>query len=234
MKKIIAITLLMLIGFNASANDNAKRITELFIKDDVSTFRKGGGSVIGKKIPSVNASQLISEYANNQFKYEKKYDNTVVYIKTVASGVKTDFSGDPYVVANGKNQFEHVSLELKNKDDAMNINKGNKLELICVGTKNNVMFPSLKKCVTADSYFQKFIETTMLNINKLDKDAKPDNSFEAFYFGLWEFDVKKPNILDKYKTVSELIKNKSDFDEILDFAESKATDEVKNFTMPKP
>ena len=234
MKKIIAVSLLLLVGFNVSANDNAKRVTELFIKDDVSTFRKGGGSVVGKKIASVNASQLISEYNNNQYKYEKSYDNKVVYIKTVASGVKTDLSGDPYVVANGKNQFEYVSLELKNKNDAMNINKGSKLDLICVGTKNNVMFPTLKNCVTADSYFQKYVETTMTNINTLEKDNQPRNPFEVFYLGLLEFDIKKPGTLDKYKTASELIKNKSDLDEILDLAESKVTEKTKEFTMPKP
>jgi hypothetical protein len=234
MKKMIAISLLTLIGFNASANDNAKRLTELLIKDDISVFRNGGDAILREYIPSVSASQLISEYSNNQFKYEKTYDKRLVNIKTVASGVKTDFSGNPYIVANGKNQFEHVSLELKNKDDAMNINKGNKIDMICVGTKNNVMFPSLKNCVTADSYFQKFFEMTMTSINKLDKNDTPSNGFEAFYLGLLEFDIKNPGSLDKYKTASELSKSKSDFDAILSLAESKATDEVKNFTMPKP
>ena len=39
MKKIIAISLLTLIGFNAYANDNAKRLIELLIKDDISVFK---------------------------------------------------------------------------------------------------------------------------------------------------------------------------------------------------
>lgn len=234
MKKIIAVSLLMLIGFNVSANDNAKRLTELLIKDDITIFRDGGDSLIDETIPRVTASQLISEYSNNQYKYEKAYDKQLVNIKTVASGVKTDLSGDPYIVANGKNQFEYVSLELKNKDDAMNINKGNKIDMICVGTKNNVMFPTLKNCVTADSYFQKFIETTMINTNKLKKDDKPASFIEAFYLGFWEFDVKKPNVLDKYKTIKELQKNKADFNEIIELAKSKKTDEIKDITMPKP
>lgn len=234
MKKIIAVSLLMLIGFNASANENAKRLTELLIKDDITIFRNGGDSSIDETIPRVSASQLISEYNNNQYKYEKSYDNKVVYIKTVVSGVKTDLSGDPYVVANGKNQFEYVSLELKNKDDAMNINKGSKLNMICVGTKHNVMFPTLKNCVTADSYFQKYVETTMEKINNLKEDDKPTSSIEAFYFGFWEFDVKKPNVLDKYKTIEELQKNKADFNKIIELAKSKKTDEIKEITMPKP
>ena len=234
MKKIIAVSLLLLVGFNVSANDNAKRVTELFIKDDVSTFRKGGGSVVGKKIASVNASQLISEYNNNQYKYEKSYDNKVVYIKTVASGVKTDLSGDPYVVANGKNQFEYVSLELKNKNDAMNINKGSKLDLICVGTKNNVMFPTLKNCVTADSYFQKYVETTMEKINNLKEDDKPASTIEAFYFGLVKFDVQHPNLLDKYKTASEFFKSKNVIDEIAKIVRESLTEENKITPMPKP
>ena len=234
MKKIIAVSLLMLIGFNVSANDNAKRLTELLIKDDISIFRDGGGALIDETIPRVTASQLISEYSNNQYKYEKAYDKQLVNIKTVASGVKTDLSGDPYIVANGKNQFEYVSLELKNKDDAMNINKGNKIDMICVGTKNNVMFPILKNCVTADSYFQKFLEVTMKNISELKENDEPKSFYEAVYLGFWEFDVKKPNVLDKNKTIEELQKNKADFNEIIELAKSKKTDEIKDITMPKP
>lgn len=234
MKKIIALTVLTLASFNSSANDNAKRIIEMLIKDDISVFRDGGGSNITDLIPTVNASQLISEYSNNQYKYEKTYNNKLVNIKTVASGVKTDLSGDPFVVANGKNQFEYVSLELKNKDDAMNINKGNKLDLICLGTKDNVMFPILKKCVTSDSYFQSFLEKTMNNINKLNETDAPKNFYDAFYLALWKFDIQKPNALDKYKTLSELMQNKSEFDEIIELVKSSITEESKIITMPKP
>lgn len=234
MKKIIAVSLLLLVGFNVSANDNAKRLTELLIKDDISVFRNNGESNINDEIFVVKASQLISEYENNQYKYEKKYDKQLVNIKTAASGIKTDLSGDPYIVANGKNQFEYVSLELKNKDDAMNINKGSKLDLICVGTKNNVMFPTLKNCVTADSYFQKFLEVTMKNISELKENDEPKSFYEAVYLGLLEFDTKKPNELDKYSTVKEFFKNKTYFNEVMELAKSKVTDKTKEFTMPKP
>lgn len=234
MKKIIAVSLLMLIGFNVSANDNAKRLIQLVIKEDVSVFRNGGKSNISDEISVVKASQLISEYENNQYKYEKTYNGKLINIKTVASGVKTDLSGDPYVVANGKNQFEYVSLELKNKDDAMNINKGNKIDMICVGTKNNVMFPTLKNCVTADSYFQKYVETTMEKINNLKEDDKPASTIEAFYFGLVKFDVQHPNLLDKYKTASEFFKSKNVIDEIAKIVRESLTEENKITPMPKP
>ena len=236
MKKIIALTVLTLASFNSSANDNAKRLIEMLIKDDIAVFKNGGNSLINKSLPIVNASQLINEYSNNQYKYEKTYNNQVINIKTVASGVKTDLSGDPFVVANGKNQFEYVSLELKNKDDAMNINKGSKLDLICVGTKDNVMFPILKKCVTSDSYFQSFLEKTMNNINELSEEDTPKSMYESIYLGFWELDIKNPNKLDKYNKVDELVKNnKQDFEEALKIAKTKAvTEESKVITMPKP
>lgn len=234
MKKIIALTVLTLASFNSFANDNAKRITEDALKEDITVFRNDGNSNIRHVIPRVNASQLINEYSNNQYKYEKTYNNQIINIKTVASGVKTDFSGDPFVVANGKNQFEYVSLELKNKDDAMNINKGSKLDLICVGTKDNVMFPILKNCVTSDSYFKKYLEVTMSKINKLEKDDKPSSPIEVFYLALWKFDIQKPNVLDKYKTFRELMQNKSDFDELSVLVKSGITEEKLNTIMPKP
>ena len=234
MKKMIALTVLTLASFNSFANDNAKRITEDALKEDITVFRNDGNSNIRHVIPRVNASQLINEYSNNQYKYEKTYNNQVINIKTVASGVKTDLSGDPFVVANGKNQFEYVSLELKNKDDAMNINKGSKLDLICVGTKNNVMFPILKNCVKSDDYFQKYFELTMSKINKLEKDDEPSSPIEVFYLALWKFDIQKPNVLDKYKTFRELMQNKSDFDELSVLVKSSLTEEQPNTIMPKP
>ena len=234
MKKIIALTVLALASFNSFANDNAKRITEDALKEDITVFRSDGNSNIRHVIPRVNASQLINEYSNNQYKYEKTYNNQVVNIKTVASGVKTDLSGDPFVVANGKNQFEYVSLELKNKDDAMNINKGSKLDLICVGTKNNVMFPILKNCVTSDSYFKKYLEVTMSKINKLEKDDKPSSPIEVFYLALWKFDIQKPNILDRYKTSKDLRNDKPIFDEIIALVKSSITEENQTSVMPKP
>lgn len=234
MKKIIAVLVLSLIGFNVSANNNAKRLTESLIKDDISAFLDGGDAALDKEIPTVSASQLINEYSNDQYQYEKTYDNEVVYIITVASDVKTDSHGDPYIVANGNNQDEYVSLELKNKDDAITINKDNTIEMICVGTKNNVKFPTLKNCVTTDKYFQKFFKAMMTDINKLKKNDKPHNGFEALYLGFWEFDIKHPGTLDKYETVFELSKNTSAFNEIVNIAESKTFDSSKKLIIPKP
>lgn len=234
MKKIIALTVLTLASFNSFANDNAKRLIEMLIKEDIAVFRNDGNSNIRHSIPRVNASQLINEYSNNQYKYEKTYNNQVINIKTVASGVKTDFSGDPFVVANGKNQFEYVSLELKNKDDAMNINKGNKLDLICVGTKDNVMFPILKKCVTSDSYFQSFLEKVMNNINELNEADTPKNIYDAFYLAFLKFDTQKPNVLDKYKTLKDLKSDKLTFDEIIASVKASLKEENVITIMPKP
>ena len=234
MKKIIALTILTLASFNSLANDNAKRLIEDALKDDIAVFRDGGDAMLNDLIPTVNASQLISEYSNNQYKYEQIYNNQVVNIKTVASGVKTDLSGDPFVEVSGKNQFEYVSLELKNKDDAMNINKGSKLDLICVGTKDNVMFPILKNCVTSDSYFQKFVEKTMDNINQLNEEDTPKNLYEAIYLGLWAVDIKNPNKLDKYKGYNDLVDDKPIFDELIASIKANSKEENLIIVMPKP
>lgn len=214
MKKIIAFTILTLISFNSFANDNAKKVIELIIKDEIDIFSQGGKARLNNYIPIVNASQLISKYKNNQYKYEKEFDNQIVNIKTRASGVKTDLFGDAYVEANGNNEFEYVSLELKNKDDAININKGDKIDMICVGTKNNIIFPTLENCVTTDSYFQKFLKVTMKDINKLKKNAKPRNMFEFYYLILWEIEIKNPGKLDKFKTISEVQEFRTVIEEI--------------------
>ena len=138
MKNLIAVSILTLIGFSASANDNAKRLTEMLINEDITIFKTAGDSIIGEKILIVSASDLNKEFSKDQTKYEKKYDNQLINIITQAPEVKTGLNGNPSIVINGDNQSELVSIELKNRDEALNIKKGSELDLICLGTKDNV------------------------------------------------------------------------------------------------
>ena len=230
MKNLIAVSILTLIGFSAFANDNAKRLTEMLINEDITIFKTAGDSIIGEKILIVSASDLNKEFSNDQTKYEKKYDNQLINIITQAPEVKTDLNGNPSIVINGDNQSELVSIELKNRDEALNIKKGSELDLICLGTKDNVKLPVLKDCVTADSYFQKFLEMKMNNISQLKEGDTPKDFFEAIYLSFKEFDIKNPNKLDGKK----LDDNETDMDEILETVTDSIKEEAKEFTMPNP
>ena len=230
MKNLIAISILTLFGFSASANDNAKRLTEMLINEDITIFKTAGDSIIGEKILIVSASDLNKEFSNDQTKYEKKYDNQLINIITQAPEVKTDLNGNPSIIINGDNQSELVSIELKNRDEALNIKKGSELDLICLGTKDNVKLPLLKDCVTADSYFQKFLEMKMNNISQLKEGDTPKDFFEAIYLSFKEFDIKNPNKLDGKK----LDDNETDMDEILETVTDSIKEESKEFTMPNP
>ncbi|OTQ29977.1 hypothetical protein B6D19_11675 [Gilliamella apicola] len=230
MKNLIAVSILTLIGFSAFANDNAKRLTEMLINEDINIFKTAGDSIIGEKILIVSASDLNKEFSNDQTKYEKKYDNQLINIITQAPEVKTDLNGNPSIVINGDNQSELVSIELKNRDEALNIKKGSELDLICLGTKDNVKLPVLKDCVTADSYFQKFLEMKMNNISQLKEGDTPKDFFEAIYLSFKEFDIKNPNKLDGKK----LDDNDTDMDEILETVTDSIKEEAKEFTMPNP
>ena len=230
MKNLIAVSILTLIGFSAFANDNAKRLTEMLINEDINIFKTAGDSIIGEKILIVSASDLNKEFSNDQTKYEKKYDNQLINIITQAPEVKTDLNGNPSIVINGDNQSELVSIELKNRDEALNIKKGSELDLICLGTKDNVKLPVLKDCVTADSYFQKFLEMKMNNISQLKEGDTPKDFFEAIYLSFKEFDIKNPNKLDGKK----LDDNETDMDEILETVTDSIKEEAKEFTMPNP
>lgn len=230
MKNLIAVSILTLIGFSAFANDNAKRLTEMLINEDINIFKTAGDSIIGEKILIVSASDLNKELSNDQTKYEKKYDNQLINIITQAPEVKTDLNGNPSIIINGDNQSELVSIELKNRDEALNIKKGSELDLICLGTKDNVKLPVLKDCVTADSYFQKFLEMKMNNISQLKEGDTPKDFFEAIYLSFKEFDIKNPNKLDGKK----LDDNETDMDEILETVTDSIKEESKEFTMPNP
>ena len=229
MKNLIAVSILTLIGFSAFANDNAKRLTEMLINEDINIFKTAGDSIIGEKILIVSASDLNKEFSNDQTKYEKKYDNQLINIITQAPEVKTDLNGNPSIVINGDNQSELVSIELKNRDEALNIKKGSELDLICLGTKDNVKLPVLKDCVTADSYFQKFLEMKMNNISQLKEGDTPKDFFEAIYLSFKEFDIKNPNKLDGKK----LDDNETDMDEILETVTDSIKEESKEFTIDR-
>ena len=69
MKNLIAISILTLIGFNAFANDNAKKIIEGFINEDIAAFRTPNESMIGEEILWVSASILNEEFSKDQTKY---------------------------------------------------------------------------------------------------------------------------------------------------------------------
>jgi hypothetical protein len=230
MKNLIAVSILTLIGFSAFANDNAKRLTEMLINEDITIFKTAGDSIIGEKILIISASDLNKEFSNDQTKYEKKYDNQLINIITQAPEVKTDLNGNPSIVINGDNQSKLVSIELKNRDEALNIKKGSELDLICLGTKDNVKLPVLKDCVTADSYFQKFLEMKMNNISQLKEGETPKDFFEAIYLSFKEFDIENPNKLDGKK----LDDNERDMDEILETITDNIKEESKEFTMPNP
>ena len=233
MKKLIAISILTLIGFNVFANDNAKKFTAVVINDDIAAFRTPDESVIGEKILRVSASILNEEFSKDQTKYEKKYDKQLVNIRTQASEVKTDLNGNSYIVVNGDNQSELVSIELKNKDDAANIKKGSELDLICLGTKDNVRFPVLKDCVTTDSYFQKFFEMTMNNMSQLKEGDTPKDFFEYVYLSFKEFDIRNPGKLDEKKFDNDLDYMYETLDAVAYIFE-EYKEEYIEFTMPNP
>ncbi len=229
MKNLIAISIFTLMSFNAFANDNAKRLTELLINEDIAVFKTDGESIIGEKIPTVSVSALNEEFSNDLINYEKTYDQKLVNIIAEASDVKKDLNGNPYIIASDEDPSEFVVIKLKNKDDMQSIIKGSELDLICLGIKDN-KFPSLENCVTTDSYLQNFLERIMNNISQLKEGDVPKDFFEAIYLSFKEFDIQNPNRLDEKK----LENNPDDMNAIIKIVTDSIKDDAKQFTMPHP
>jgi hypothetical protein len=100
------------------------------------------------------------------------------------------------------------------KDDLLNINKGDEHNLICAGSPNNAKFLILKNCLKTYIYIKMFLEKTMNDINELKEDDQPKNYYEAVYLGLSQYDAEKTNQLNKYKTIDDLFENRPLFNEI--------------------
>jgi len=166
--------LLILTPFFAfSQDDAAKKITFAFIDNDARVFLNNGDTILSNEIPTANATKLIQEYQDNQLNYEENYDQRLVRIETVVSGIKTTVTKQAYIEAKGKN-----ILALK---------KGDKIDMICMGTSNNVIYPSLVNCDFTTNYINKLKIENKEYIEKLaNKNVKSKYIIGTLYQGFAE------------------------------------------------
>lgn len=160
MKKYLLLTILASFCY-------ANQLAYTLIEEDIQTELKSGESFIGDYIPTLNASKIIKEVGDNEYAYTTKFNNKPIRIKSIVSGIKVDFAKKPYIQANGKNEFESIHLYMKNKDELLKLKKGDKIDLICKATNQNMLNPILKDCMQTKEYY-----TLLLNNVKARLDQK--------------------------------------------------------------
>jgi len=129
-------------------------MVESLANDEMSTFMSGGESVIGGSVVGpYTASELIAMYEKNELAANKKLKGKRVRIKSVASEIGENATGDAYVKVDGKNQFENIFLYVDGDDEKiLQLEKGSKIDFLCSMDKYIMHTPMLKQCTfTVDS-----------------------------------------------------------------------------------
>lgn len=180
----------ILLGFSIIGNAQAytpknmdvfNNVVDAIISDDISGFVSNDNAMLTRGVTSINAAKIISVYHNNEMAGDKQFKGKPVRIKTIASAIKTDFSGDAYIVANGRNSYESVMLKI-DKDDERNlkINKGNKIDFVCFGGGMIMNTPVLNSCMYpkdfADMVYSN-VKNKIMNISN--KNYKPSSVLEG-------------------------------------------------------
>jgi len=152
-------------------------MVESIANNEYTTFMNGGDSVIGGSVVGpYSASELIAMYEKNELAANKKLKGKRVRIKSIASEIGENATGDAYVKADGKNQFENIFLYVDGDDEKiLQLEKGSKIDFLCSMDKYIMHTPMLKKCTfTVDS-----AKKTKADIVKLLEEEKITNKFQA-------------------------------------------------------
>lgn len=179
--KLSITALLLTFSSAAMASDPALNMFDILSGDDINTYMNGDGAMLDRMIPTVSASMLISEYKNNEVKANKKYRGKPVRIKSVVSTIREDFTGKPYVVINGKNQFESVHLSFdKDNEIVSELSKGEKIDFICYGKGMIINTPIVDKCEVTKKVIDNIYSTMRDSFAEIhNDDYEPHSKIES-------------------------------------------------------
>lgn len=210
--KLISILLGFLIFGNAQAYtpknmDVFNNVVDTISQEEITGFLSNIDTAIGDAVTNANASKIISVYHNNEMAGDKQFKGKAIRIKTIASAIKTDFSGDAYIVANGRNSYESVMLKI-DKDDERNlkINKGSKIDFVCFGGGMVVNTPVLNSCMYPKDFATMVYDNIKKDIQRIsNKNYKPLSFLEGQY--AYVFIAIEDKVQDSCLSVGEKCSN---------------------------
>ncbi|MCW8352047.1 OB-fold protein [Citrobacter portucalensis] len=158
MKKIICGIALACLTVNSAIAEQAATVKDptygnlinTLADDEYQIFMSGGETlIIGYGVTDpLSASQLITMYEKNELAANKKLKDKLVRIKSVATEIGENAMGQAYVRADGKNQFQNVTLFVDGNDERiLDMAKGSKIDFLCKMDKYVMRTPFLKECV---------------------------------------------------------------------------------------
>lgn len=98
------------------------------------------------------AEEMIEIYESNEVKGDATYKGKVIKIVGIVNSVNSDLSDEAVVMlSSGKDEYSfdniHASGDEEFHNRAINLTKGNKVTLVCIGNGEVIGSPFLKDCI---------------------------------------------------------------------------------------
>ena len=187
-----------------------KNYTFELLDDDFEGFNKGNGSlyssVLQKKYgyKPVTAEQMFSTYDKNQIKGDKEYINQKLIVTGEIEQIKSSVGNKPVIFMKaGKNALiSTVNATFKNPDEdidkIVNLEKGQKLVLLCIGEGVVLASPVVGNCEFPDKYQEEYKKRVEDSIDAFIK-GKPTSNGVAVLFVTFGYllSLEDPAYMDK-------------------------------------
>lgn len=186
MKKIWLTTAISILfsGMAYSAPEQSYvNMASMLLEQDYKVFISAGGSVLGKDVTEpMTASELIAMYEKNELSANKKLKGKFVRIKSKASEIGENATGQAYIRIDGKNQFQNIMLYVDGNDEKiLNLEKGAKVDFICRMDKYIMHTPFLKQCTFTSDFGKQRKEAALKSVT----DDKITSQYQALLVAMY-------------------------------------------------
>lgn len=180
MKKLLPLLLLSALSLPASANellykptDKEKEAFEYFIKDEVEIFFSEGQSLFGDenkdKYRFITPEKIQKEYDDNEVRADKNFKGKLLIISGTVDKIQSGVKDEPFVVFKTKQMFQSPQARFIESefDKVIELNKGGKISLVCIGAGEVAGTPLLKNCKFKKTVISDYISEYMTAYNDL-------------------------------------------------------------------
>ncbi|ETD72990.1 hypothetical protein V757_01025 [Pelistega indica] len=195
MKKVLLSTLLLVFS-NQAISDEIKylpserelALTKILLSDDLLSYMDGGETAFGdfykkdKRFDysfETDAEEILKTYDQNEIRGDKKYKGKNIFVSGIVEKISSDFKDEPVVSFKSKEKYTvnkvQASFRPDELDKVVDLNKGQKISLLCVGGGEVAGSPVLKDCYFFDKkdeekLIKEAVDEYMQQINKLVED----------------------------------------------------------------
>lgn len=169
-----------------------KNFSHALLNEDFESFNEGGDSAFGDVLQEkygykpVTAEQMFSTYDKNQIKGDKEYINQKLIVTGEIEQIKSSVGNKPviFMKAGKKTVLSTVNAAFKYPDEdidkIVNLEKGQKLVLLCIGEGVVLSSPVVGNCEFTDNYQEEYKQRIDESINAF-INGKPTGNSIAIY-----------------------------------------------------